>query len=167
VDFLLARVDTLSEIIDKKTVYELFSYHGSILSVNMELKNQLTQRLTDWHVHDCVGDIFTALVYLFNKTPFLRVYSLFLTNFSHALKLLDDLSQNTKWNAFLKSVQSQGLGLQAYLLCPVQRIPRYKLLLQDMLKNTPVDHRDYEELKKGVEMVGQGRKYSHSLWFRQ
>jgi hypothetical protein len=62
VDVLLARVDTVSEIIDKKTVHELFSYHGSILSVNVELKNQLTLRLTEWHINDCVGDIFTALV---------------------------------------------------------------------------------------------------------
>jgi hypothetical protein len=30
------------------------------------------------------------------------------------------------------------------------------MLLEDLLKNTPIDHRDYEELKKGVEMVAQG-----------
>jgi hypothetical protein len=31
---------------------------------------------------------------------------------------------------------------------PVQRIPRYQLLLRDLLKHTEKDHNDYESLQK-------------------
>lgn len=36
------------------------------------------------------------------------------------------------------------IDVQGALLEPVQRIPRYKLLLSDYLKRTPEDHPDYE-----------------------
>ena len=35
------------------------------------------------------------------------------------------------------------LNLEAYLIMPVQRVPRYILLLQDMLKYTKESHPDY------------------------
>ena len=33
-----------------------------------------------------------------------------------------------------------NLDLMGYLITPVQRLPRYKLLLEDLLRNTPEDH---------------------------
>lgn len=36
----------------------------------------------------------------------------------------------------------------AYMIMPVQRIPRYQLLLRDLLKHTDKDHVDYESLQK-------------------
>lgn len=36
----------------------------------------------------------------------------------------------------------------AYLIMPVQRIPRYQLLLRDLLKHTEKDHNDFESLQK-------------------
>ena len=37
----------------------------------------------------------------------------------------------------------EGLDLGAYLLTPVQRIPRYVLLLKQLLKQTDSEHPDY------------------------
>ena len=36
---------------------------------------------------------------------------------------------------------------------PVQRIPRYKLLLEDLLKKTPESHPDYLNLKKAHNVI--------------
>lgn len=36
---------------------------------------------------------------------------------------------------------------------PVQRIPRYKLLLTELLKYTPEDHSDYQDLAAAVSLV--------------
>ena len=42
-----------------------------------------------------------------------------------------------------------------YLITPVQRIPRYILLLKDIIKKTPEDHPDYPQLVQAEEkMVG-------------
>ena len=45
--------------------------------------------------------------------------------------------------------------LEAYLILPVQRIPRYELLLKDLLKHTSKYHRDYEFLEKSVKEIKQ------------
>ena len=34
-------------------------------------------------------------------------------------------------------------GLDSYLITPIQRIPRYVMLLQEMLKVTPTHHPDF------------------------
>ena len=42
-----------------------------------------------------------------------------------------------------------------YLIAPVERIPRYVLLLKDIIKKTPEDHPDYSQLVQAEgKMVG-------------
>jgi hypothetical protein len=45
-------------------------------------------------------------------------------------------------------VKLENKDIFAYLIMPVQRIPRYQLLLRDLLKHTEKDHNDYESLQK-------------------
>ena len=51
--------------------------------------------------------------------------------------------------------ESRGLILQAFLVLPVQRIPRYKLLLEDLLKKTPPSHIDYLDLKRAISLISE------------
>ncbi|KAI9007111.1 Dbl homology domain-containing protein [Gaertneriomyces semiglobifer] len=44
-------------------------------------------------------------------------------------------------------------SLQSFLILPVQRLPRYKLLLDELFECTPSDHPDYEPLKQAREEV--------------
>jgi hypothetical protein len=87
------------------------------------------------------------------------VYTLFLTNFNGAIKTVNELTnKNPKFNQFLQHINAKpgsrgGLNLQTFLLTPVQRIPRYELLLKELIKNTPQDHPDYENLVNGLEMI--------------
>jgi hypothetical protein len=48
---------------------------------------------------------------------------------------------------------AQGLTLGAFLILPVQRFPRYQLLLQDMIKHTPPTHCDRVELEAALAAV--------------
>lgn len=41
----------------------------------------------------------------------------------------------------------KGLKLNALLITPVQRIPRYKLLLQELLHNTAASSPDYPSIQ--------------------
>lgn len=41
-------------------------------------------------------------------------------------------------------------SLESILIKPVQRIPRYNLLLEDLLKNTPADHADHPNIQKAL-----------------
>ncbi|KNC98846.1 uncharacterized protein SPPG_05819 [Spizellomyces punctatus DAOM BR117] len=44
-------------------------------------------------------------------------------------------------------------SLQSFLILPVQRLPRYKLLVDELLECTPTEHPDYAELKRAREEI--------------
>ena len=46
------------------------------------------------------------------------------------------------------------------MLTPVQRIPRYKLLLEDYLKRLPKDSPDYTETTKALELISKAASHS-------
>ncbi len=54
---------------------------------------------------------------------------------------------------------SRGLSFDSYLIMPVQRIPRYVLLLQDLLNNTVKEHPDYENIVGALGRVKDFANY--------
>jgi FYVE/RhoGEF/PH domain-containing protein 5/6 len=48
-----------------------------------------------------------------------------------------------------------GAGIETYLITPVQRLPRYRLLFQDLLKSTPPNSPDYAALQKPVAKINE------------
>ena len=49
--------------------------------------------------------------------------------------------------------EMRNLDLRSYLILPIQRIPRYSLLLSQLLKVTPKTHKDYSLLEKSIKLV--------------
>lgn len=45
----------------------------------------------------------------------------------------------------------RGLNIEAFLIKPVQRLPKYVLLLKDLIKHTWADHPDYDNLKSSLK----------------
>lgn len=45
------------------------------------------------------------------------------------------------------------LHFNDYYITPVQRVPRYGLLIRDLLKATPVTHPDYKKLRDAGERM--------------
>lgn len=62
-----------------------------------------------------------------------------------------------KFKTFLQWVCGQPehtqMSLQGYLLLPVQRLPRYLLLLEQLLKNTLETEKEYRDLSKAKEAI--------------
>ena len=72
--------------------------------------------------------------------------------------MLIELQQtNPEFEAFLREAaalpESEGQNLLALLLTPIQRIPRYRLLLGDLLKSTPADHPDHKDLEEAYRIA--------------
>ncbi|KAG0053477.1 hypothetical protein BGZ83_001021 [Gryganskiella cystojenkinii] len=106
-------------------------------------------------VEDRIGQVFATYV------QYMKMYSFYINNFDNALRVLQtQLTQakhKKKMKEFLrrcaKHPKHTQLALQGYLLLPVQRIPRYKLLLQDLLENTWRDHVDYQDIATALEKI--------------
>lgn len=53
----------------------------------------------------------------------------------------------------MEDPRCNGLSLASFLIMPVQRIPRYSLLLQDMVKHTWTSHPDFQDLKEAAQKL--------------
>merc|ERR1719230_119683 len=93
---------------------------------------------------------------------FIKLYKYYVNNYEKSLvSLTNARSTRSKFDKFLSTLDySETLknqNLQSYLILPVQRIPRYVLLLQDLLETTPSDHEDYPNIKNALrEMESLG-----------
>lgn len=68
------------------------------------------------------------------------MYTEYANKYSAQLATLQRLSAQTPVTQFLETLKSkarQPQKLQDILIMPIQRVPRYLLLLQDLLRNTP------------------------------
>ncbi|KAF9407206.1 hypothetical protein BGZ94_002797, partial [Podila epigama] len=104
----------------------------------------------DW----CVGDIFIDIA------PFLKMYSNYVKTYTSALTHINDcMNRSDRFADFVKSTsrrpECKNLDFQAYLMLPVQRIPRYRMLLEGLLRHTPKDHPDYPNLQTAFKSMEQ------------
>ncbi|KAL9653184.1 hypothetical protein ABK040_009490 [Willaertia magna] len=90
--------------------------------------------------------------------PFLRAYSTFINNFDKSRDCFEELrKKKKKFKEFLVTCYNMQKGIkydfQSFHILPIQRIPRYRSLLTEILAITPPDHVEYVELQKIVAEV--------------
>lgn len=118
----------------------------------VNLHNTLYQRMSE--EREAIGLIFTDFVH------FLKIYKTYLTNFEIARTRRGFLlTNNRKFADFLDKAKNHercnGIGIEAFLIEPVQRIPRYRLLLEQLLKYTREEHPEYLIIKKALNDVSE------------
>jgi len=87
-------------------------------------------------------------------------YTKYINSFDTSLRLIEEVSgKNSRFREYLEKCQmnkaSNNLTLQSFLIQPVQRVPRYILLLQDLSKHTSEDHPDARLLGRAIEKTLQ------------
>lgn len=93
-------------------------------------------------------------------TTFFRVYTVYVNNYDKMIETLNnERKKNKEFDHFLKKYEVQATFIESYLILPIQRTPRYVLLLKDLLRNTPTDHPDFNELQKSFENMEEVLKY--------
>uniref|UniRef100_A0A3Q2C821 FYVE, RhoGEF and PH domain containing 4b n=1 Tax=Cyprinodon variegatus TaxID=28743 RepID=A0A3Q2C821_CYPVA len=104
---------------------------------------------------------------LLQHAPFLRMYADYIRNFDRAIELVRTWTERSSaFRNIIHDIQSQemcgNLTLQHHMLEPVQRVPRYELLLKDYLKKLPEDNPDYELASKSLEAISMAATHSNS-----
>ncbi len=94
------------------------------------------------------------------------IYSTYLVNYEPAMQRRAALlTSNRKFADFVDKVQKtsdlQGQNLESLLILPVQRIPRYRLLLEQLLKYTSTDHPDYQTVQSALEKICELAHYNN------
>lgn len=142
---LKERVKNDSHFIDSNTYTDLVS--------NLEMISSFHQMF----LPDLQEDPNVSAVIL-KYADYFKMYTHYMNGYDKCLKSLSKLRSNKKFSKFMdgvrKKLQEKGnLDLMSYLIMPVQRIPRYVLLLRELKKNTPEEHQHYEELGEAIEKV--------------
>ncbi|KAJ1962063.1 hypothetical protein GGI12_002869 [Dipsacomyces acuminosporus] len=101
-----------------------------------------------------IGDVFLQ------HGAHFKLYSMYTNNHETSVKTLAQVSTRRAVGGFLQSArcdvtQIGQVGLDGHLLTPVQRLPRYRMLLTDLLSNTPHDHPDHEPLYKALKELNK------------
>lgn len=118
------------------------------------LNTSLLEEIRERHsTSKCFGTLFKKF------GPVLRAYSAYVDNHDSASKLLRRLREEAQFQAFCASVEmdarSRGQQLESFLIMPVQRVPRYQLLLKELLKHTDASHPDHGDLSEALDLVAE------------
>ncbi|KDR19096.1 FYVE, RhoGEF and PH domain-containing protein 6 [Zootermopsis nevadensis] len=121
-------------------------------SFNEDLLRDLKHRIDNW---DCIKKIADVIV---RKGPFLKLYTSYIQNFESQCIYLEECCQ--KYPKFAKVVKEfeasprcQKLSLKHYMLKPVQRIPQYRLLLEDYLRHLSPSSPDLDDTQTALKIV--------------
>ncbi|XP_076669101.1 rho guanine nucleotide exchange factor 17 isoform X4 [Andrena cerasifolii] len=141
-------------LVDAATVDEIFYQVPSILNHHEVFLEELRKRLDTWELKQTIGDVFLDV---FTKSVVLETYTLFLDNWKSARKAIKTTCQaKPAFARFLETMEREHkgkLGLDQLLIKPVQKIPRYELLIQRLLKHTDASHPDFELLQAAQKEV--------------
>ena len=157
------------ELLASGEIALLFSNIEQIITLNTDFLKRLESTMSSWPdesggdgPNECVGEFFTSVA------PLFALYAQYTSNHDLAVDVLkNEFDHREDYLALMKvceteaqSILTQVTGRQRppqlvgfYLIMPVQRVPRYKMLLQELLKRTPEGHRDLETLPDAVAEV--------------
>ncbi|BFU18531.1 Rho guanine nucleotide exchange factor, putative [Entamoeba histolytica HM-1:IMSS-B] len=128
------------DLISEEDMKGLFCNLEELLDGANQLTKQLKDRLKEFALNDNICDVF-----LLNKPLFNR-FGPYIQNYEKASLLFDKLSKKKKFEEFCETQKENPLSnngnLMSFLIFPVQRIPRYILLMKEYIKNTEKDHPD-------------------------
>ena len=141
----------LKPILTERDIDTIFGNAEDLVVISDDLRGKLEKRVSESadDVAPMVGDIMCGI------SPFLKLFQKYVCHFESAAQRLVECRD--KWPQFAefldKKAGSGVMPLDSLLIMPVQRIPRYKLLLEEIIKQKPDDDSDQAELQEALRKV--------------
>lgn len=142
-------------------IQQIFSNIKSIYQFHHDFMcPQLEKRMKNWNLEPRIGDLMKK------NAPFLKLYSEYVKNFDNAMNLMNECTEKyPRFAAIVKEIQQgpdcANLTLQHHMLEPIQRVPRYELLLKDYLKHLPEDSPDRKDTEEALQKVTEAASHSN------
>jgi len=155
---LMQALRTNKPIISEIEIKKVFSDWNAISEFHYKmLKPEIQARVEKWSPTQILGDIFVK------HSEMMKIYTVYVNNYDGVYDKVEQLSKKKEFKQFLTDARTSPrhtqLNLLGYLIMPIQRIPRYVLLLADLLKHTPPYHPDYKNLQDAVAKIQGVAKY--------
>lgn len=153
---LKSHLGQATEVLTADEIEEVFANVEEIVEFHSSLLDIVEARLASYTALTEFGDLF---VEKFDET-FVTMYKRYVRDFDSThlvIKFLEGAKPEFRVHIdkFENEEKSRsGLLLNSFLILPVQRVPRYMLLLQELEKQTPEEHPDSPNIKKSIEILG-------------
>ena len=168
------------KIIEENSIKKIFSTIELLINFHDKLLKILQKRIHGgrWErKKEMIGDIFLTI-----EIEYLKMYTIYVNNYNHAISEVEKLKKkNKQFLLFLEeknllnkkckkskrnsrrgvdtsgdALEEEGsllLDIYSYLIMPIQRIPRYIMLLNDLFLVTPYFHLDFKYLKLSIKKM--------------
>ncbi|CAD8163408.1 unnamed protein product [Paramecium pentaurelia] len=133
------------QILPQNQIQKAFSNIKQIYDLNSAFLKDLQNKLGIYRDNACISHLLQKYI------PFFKIYFQYLQEFKidQIIILRNEYQDFGEFLTFLEeSFIFKGGDLNSFLIKPVQRLPRYSLLLTSILKYTWKDHPDYSDLKQ-------------------
>lgn len=130
----------------------LFSFVDELLPFHEMFCRSLEISLTAWNANSGAGEV------LLKYAPFLRVYKRVCAMHDARHNIVTSHSENTEgFTALLSqlvtSSRCAGQSVESYLIMPVQRLTRMRMLTETLLKHTVATHADHARLQAALVVI--------------
>ena len=159
-NFIEEKNKRMSKSIPAEEFKVFFKNLPQLLAFNQSLLKDFEERIENWDKHPKIADIIKE------RGQFLRMYSNYMNDFTsmneHYNKCIE------KYSGFKKSVIEfeklplcKFLKVTHYMLKPVQRLPQYRMLLDNYLKYLPKESIDFDDTTDALRIVSEAADYAN------
>ncbi|XP_056646347.1 rho guanine nucleotide exchange factor 17 [Diorhabda sublineata] len=143
-----------ANLLDANLVDEIFYQIPFLYNHHQIFLTELKERLEQWDVKQKIGDVFLEI---FSKPVLIDSYTNYVNNWKRARETLKNAQQSKPaFSRFLEVTARQHTGklaLDSLLIKPIQKFPKYELLLQRLIKHTDENHPDHNLLLAAQRQV--------------
>eukprot|EP00727_Mastigamoeba_balamuthi_P007516 m51a1_g3385 putative rho guanine nucleotide exchange factor 17 (676) ;mRNA; r:500481-502834 len=155
VDVYMARVKAAMP--PSFNLYDVFANAETIRTIHAKFLAQLDACFATWNNDSTIGKLFLA-------TEWIKLYKYYVNNYGNAVSVVKNLKETNKAfkdvvSAIDYTAEVEGQYLESLLVLPIQRIPRYVLLLGELHKSTPSGHPDIQFVVDAEENIQEFAVY--------
>lgn len=153
--------ETGRDIIPLEDFRRIFRHLPQLMAFNQDLLNDFVDRVENWDENKKIADV------IVKKGPFLKLYTDFIKDFEGLSLHLEQCY--IKFPEFKKVVldfesqpQCHHLRISHFLLKPVQRLPQYKLMLEEYMKHLDPDSVDFDDTTQALTIVSSAADHANT-----
>ncbi|GFR16695.1 FYVE, RhoGEF and PH domain-containing protein 6 [Trichonephila clavata] len=143
-----------SPVVPDEVLSQILNHLPQLQQLNENLMMELKDRIDNWDKTGKIADVIVKI------GPFLKLYSWYIHDFESNISLLEESKK--KYPAFAQVIKEfeassrcKRLALNHFMLKPIQRIPQYRLLLQEYLHHLSEDSPDYPDTVTALQIVSE------------
>ncbi|CAD8077633.1 unnamed protein product [Paramecium sonneborni] len=157
----VVRASEQFKLLPENEIQITFSNICHIYEFNQKFYEELKQVFDNYHPNSCFGNIFQKFI------PFFKIYFQYYTDYKDYQ--INYLRQTyPAFNEHLLILEQtnifRGIDLNSFLVKPIQRLPKYALLVKDLVKHTWKSHPDYQNLEQTlIAFLQVTKKIDHQM----